>query len=75
MYIVCGLHVWPAGVDHDKLVKFAESHFSSLPTTFDLPQLSPCRYTGSCMTVRDDDMPFAHISVAVEVRVQPPCSL
>ncbi|XP_064400504.1 mitochondrial-processing peptidase subunit beta-like [Halichondria panicea] len=54
------------GVDHDQLVGLAEKHFNSLPTTTDLPQLTPCRYTGSEMRVRDDDMPFAHITFAVE---------
>ena len=56
------------GVNHDELVQFAEKHFSSLPTTYDLPKLDPCRYTGCCMTLRDDDMPYAHITMAVEVR-------
>ena len=58
-------------MNHDELVQFAEKHFSSLPTTYDLPKLDPCRYTGCCMTVRDDDMPYAHITMAVEVRTTP----
>lgn len=56
------------GVDHDNLVKLAESHFNSLPgSTSSLPTLTPCRYTGSEMRYRNDDMPFAHIALAVEV--------
>lgn len=56
------------GVDHDELVKLAERHFSSFPSSPDsLPSLSACRYTGSDMRVRNDDMPFAHIALAVEV--------
>ena len=55
------------GVDHEKLVKLAEKNFSGLPTTYDLPDLEPCRYSGSLMTVRDDDMPYAHLAIAVEV--------
>ena len=27
---------------------------------------APCRYTGSDVRVRDDDMPFCHIALAVE---------
>ena len=58
-----------AGVDHNELVKLAEKHFSSLPSSpSTLPALTPCRYTGCEMRVRDDDMPFAHIVMAVEVR-------
>ena len=57
----------PVGVDHDELVKVAEKHFSSLPSSDALPTLFPCRYTGSDMRVRDDSMPFAHIALAVEV--------
>ena len=55
-------------MDHDELVNLAERHFSSLPSSSDtLPTLSTCRYTGSEMRVRNDDMPFAHIALAVEV--------
>lgn len=54
------------GVDHDEVVKLAEKHFSSLPSNSDLPPVSPCRFTGSEMRVRDDNMPFAHVAIAVE---------
>ena len=55
------------GVNHDELVGLAERCFSGLPTTYDLPSLEPCRFSGSMMTVRDDTMPFAHLAFAVEV--------
>ena len=55
------------GVDHKELVRLAEGHFSSLPTGYStLPHVTPCRYTGSEMRVRSDDMPFAHVVLAVQ---------
>ncbi|CAB3997972.1 mitochondrial-processing peptidase subunit beta-like, partial [Paramuricea clavata] len=56
-----------AGVDHDELVKLAEKQFSGLRSTYeetDVPE--PCRFTGSEIRIRNDDMPFAHIAMAVE---------
>ncbi|XP_046841451.1 mitochondrial-processing peptidase subunit beta-like [Xenia sp. Carnegie-2017] len=55
------------GVDHDALVKLAEKQFSGLRSTYeetDVPE--PCRFTGSEIRVRNDDMPLAHITLAVE---------
>ena len=61
-------HVVITGVNHDDLVKLAGTHFNSLPSsTSSLPTLQPCRYTGSEMRFRNDDMPFAHIVLAIEV--------
>jgi len=55
------------GVDHDELVKLAEENFSGLKTTYtEEEKLKPCRFTGSEVRVRDDDMPLAHIAMAVE---------
>jgi len=56
------------GVDHQELCKLAETHFGKIGTTYeaDIPIDAPCRYTGSDVRVRDDDMPFAHIAFAVE---------
>ncbi|KAM7432117.1 hypothetical protein ABFA07_017390 [Porites harrisoni] len=55
------------GVDHDALVKLAEQHFSGLRSTYESQdKLTPCRYTGSEIRFRDDDMPLAHVAVAVE---------
>ncbi|XP_071510409.1 mitochondrial-processing peptidase subunit beta-like [Diadema setosum] len=56
------------GVNHDELVKLAEKHFGNLGTEYEneIPALTPCRYTGSGITVRDDKMPLAHIALCVE---------
>ena len=56
-------------MDHQELCRLAEQNFKSLPSVpAQLPELKPCRYTGAEMRMRDDDMPFAHIVMAVEVR-------
>jgi len=56
------------GVNHDELVKLAEKHFGDLKTGYsgEIPIIEPCRYTGSEIRVRDDDIPLAHIAIAVE---------
>ena len=55
------------GVDHAELVDLAAENFSGLKTIIsDEEKLHPCRYTGSEVRVRDDDMPLAHIAIAVE---------
>jgi processing peptidase subunit beta len=56
------------GVNHDELVKLAEKHFGSLKsdTNVEVQQLKPCRYTGSEIRVRDDDLRLAHIALSVE---------
>lgn len=57
------------GVDHDELVKLAETNFKNLSkphTAMDLPELTPCRFTGSEIRVRDDAMALAHIGIAIE---------
>merc|ERR1719357_1483642 len=57
------------GVQHEKLVKLANEHLGSLPNVYSEgqpPVPSRCRFTGSEIRVRDDDMPFAHIAIAVE---------
>ncbi|CAK1544454.1 unnamed protein product [Leptosia nina] len=55
------------GVEHNKLVDLANKHLGSLKNTaLDVPQITPCRYTGSEIKVRDDSMPLAHIAIAVE---------
>ena len=56
-------------MNHEELCQLAERNFKSLPSIpSQLPELKPCRYTGAEMRARDDDMPFAHIAMAVEVR-------
>lgn len=57
------------GVDHDQLVKLADKHFGNVTNTYegtDIPIPSPCRFTGSDIRVRDDDMPFVYAAIAVE---------
>jgi len=55
------------GIDHDQLVDLAQKHFSGLRSTYtDDERLAPCRFTGSEIRIRDDEMPFAHIAIAVE---------
>ncbi|KAJ3602355.1 hypothetical protein NHX12_030113 [Muraenolepis orangiensis] len=56
-------------VDHDELVGLAKTHFSGLSFEYEgdaVPVLSPCRFTGSEIRMRDDAMPLAHVSIAVE---------
>ncbi|KAL2091370.1 hypothetical protein ACEWY4_013633 [Coilia grayii] len=57
------------GVNHDDLVGLAKKHFSSVSFEYEgdaVPVLSPCRFTGSEIRMRDDGMPLAHIAIAVE---------
>ena len=57
------------GVDHDQLVKLADKHFGNVTNTYegtDIPIPAPCRFTGSDIRVRDDDMPFVYAAIAVE---------
>lgn len=56
------------GVKHDDLVKLAEKELGKLKNTFNgkAPELTPCRFTGSEVRVRDDTLPLAHIAIAVE---------
>lgn len=56
------------GVVHSELVDLAGSLFSGLSTAYDgnIPVITPCRYTGSEVRVRDDTMPLAHVAIAVE---------
>ncbi|CAF1091335.1 unnamed protein product [Rotaria sp. Silwood1] len=56
------------GVNHDQLVRLSEEHFGKLKAGYEgeVPDLLPCRFSGSEIRVRDDEMPLAHIAVAVE---------
>lgn len=60
------------GVEHDELVKLANQHFETIPpANMDHPlareiQIKPCRFTGSELKHRDDDIPFCHAAIAVE---------
>lgn len=56
------------GVNHEELVKLTEQNFSKLNNQYpgEIPSLSPCRFTGSEVRVRDDSLPLAHVALAVE---------
>ncbi|XP_037535182.1 cytochrome b-c1 complex subunit 1, mitochondrial-like [Nematolebias whitei] len=57
------------GVDHEELVGLAQTHFGGVPFNYEadsIPVPSPCRFTGSEIRMRDDDMPLAHVAIAVE---------
>ncbi|KAF8834482.1 hypothetical protein BDN67DRAFT_976017 [Paxillus ammoniavirescens] len=63
--------VGAGGVDHQELVKLAEKHFSSLPVSqnpIPLGRLAHPRsdFIGSEVRIRDDDLPCAHLAIAVE---------
>jgi len=53
------------GVDHDTLVQLGEENFTQLPTSGE-GKIYPCRYTGSSLHDRNDDLQHAHITMAVE---------
>ncbi|XP_037029711.1 mitochondrial-processing peptidase subunit beta-like [Bradysia coprophila] len=56
------------GVNHNELVGLAKKELGKLDNTFDgqSPALTPCRFTGGEVIVRDDSIPLAHIAIAVE---------
>uniref|UniRef100_A0A8C6VVF1 Ubiquinol-cytochrome c reductase core protein 1 n=1 Tax=Nothobranchius furzeri TaxID=105023 RepID=A0A8C6VVF1_NOTFU len=57
------------GVNHEELVGLAKSHMSGVSFEYEgdvVPVLSPCRFTGSDIRMRDDALPLAHVAIAVE---------
>ncbi|XP_069795596.1 cytochrome b-c1 complex subunit 1, mitochondrial [Narcine bancroftii] len=57
------------GVHHDEVVGLARQHLGGISYEYKnevIPVLSPCRFTGSQILVRDDAIPLAHIAIAVE---------
>ncbi|MCI4375381.1 hypothetical protein PGIGA_G00108900 [Pangasianodon gigas] len=57
------------GVNHEELVGLAKQHLSGVSFEYPddaVPLLSPCRFTGSEVRMRDDAMPMAHVAIAVE---------
>ncbi|CAF1280504.1 unnamed protein product [Adineta steineri] len=56
------------GINHDQLVRLSEEHFGKVKAGYqgEVPDLLPCRFTGSEIRIRDDDMPLAHIAIGVE---------
>lgn len=53
------------GITHDSIVSLGEQYLGSAPTAqaFDL---GPTRYTGSEIVYRNDSIPLAHVTIAVE---------
>ena len=63
--------VGTGGVDHAELVKLAEKHFSTLPVSpnpIPLGRQSHPKtdFIGSEVRIRDDEVPTAHVAIAVE---------
>jgi len=56
------------GVNHDQLVGLAENAFSSVSSQSHKPQgfVHPSQFTGSMVSIRDDDMPEVHVALAFE---------
>jgi predicted Zn-dependent peptidase len=56
------------GVNHSELMLLGEQHFGdmSLQYDYEIPQLSKCRFTGSEIRARYDDLPLTHAAIAVE---------
>lgn len=54
------------GVKHEELVALAEKAFGSLSSLDNISRQGEIEYTGSEVRVRNDDMPLAHIAVAVQ---------
>uniref|UniRef100_A0A8C6V590 Cytochrome b-c1 complex subunit 1, mitochondrial n=1 Tax=Naja naja TaxID=35670 RepID=A0A8C6V590_NAJNA len=56
-------------VSHKELVDLAQQHFGNVPFNYKadtIPVLSQSRFSGSQVSVRDDDLPLAHVAFAVE---------
>ncbi|CAG0914670.1 unnamed protein product [Notodromas monacha] len=56
------------GVDHSELSQVAKQHLASTSIHYkgEIPKIEHCRYTGSEIRVRNDDLPFVHVALAVE---------
>ncbi|XP_033746007.1 mitochondrial-processing peptidase subunit beta-like [Pecten maximus] len=57
------------GVNHEELVRFANQNFGNLQVVnehTDTPPRNPCRFSGSEVRVRDNNMPLLHFAIAVE---------
>lgn len=57
--------VGAGGVDHANLAELGEKHFKNTAANNTSSYPPYCRYTGSNMKVREDDMPNAHMALAV----------
>jgi processing peptidase subunit beta len=56
------------GVNHDELVTLGTKHLSNMSLTYEreIPVLSKCRFTGSEVRARYDDLPLTHVAIAIE---------
>jgi len=55
------------GVTHADLSRLAEQKFGDLRTSYSSAEsLAPSRFTGSDIRVRDDNIPHAHVAIAIE---------
>ncbi|ELT88802.1 hypothetical protein CAPTEDRAFT_170570 [Capitella teleta] len=55
------------GVNHDELCELAEKHFGKItPGVGEMRDPTPTRFTGSEIRDRNDDMPIAHVALAME---------
>jgi processing peptidase subunit beta len=56
------------GIHHNEIVQLGEKLFTGLSLNYDheIPVRSRPRFTGSEIRARDDDLPLAHVAIAVE---------
>ncbi|XP_073431170.1 cytochrome b-c1 complex subunit 1, mitochondrial [Dendrobates tinctorius] len=58
------------GINHKELCELAHRHFGGLSSEYEdgviIPVLAPCRFTGSALSARNDDLPLAHVAIAVD---------
>jgi processing peptidase subunit beta len=56
------------GVNHEQLHSLAEKHFAGLDSKYanEVPSLGGCRFTGSSIYDRNDNMPYVYAALAVE---------
>jgi processing peptidase subunit beta len=54
------------GICHAELTELADKYFGRLSGSHEGEVPPPCRFTGSEVRVRDDEMPLAHVAIAIE---------
>merc|ERR1712018_714233 len=54
--------------NHEELCQLANKHFGKISKEYDaeVPLDLNCRFSGASMDVRDDNMPYAHVAIAVQ---------
>jgi processing peptidase subunit beta len=55
-------------VNHRQLAELGEKHFGNMSLNYEreIPTLPPSRFTGSEIRARDDDLPLAHVALAIQ---------